>query len=450
MSESQRILLIAVTSIVSLLLGGVFCITIIEHAAASASWIGVQNPVVAWTVVGGILGAYLGLLFGRFRTGRPPTIHWAGAGGVLLVALLALPALWYGTAHKSTTPSPAPPYMYKAWVTARSLNVRDAPSVRGGVQAALECGTEVRVLRRQSDPRSPHTWVEIETGGRPSSGPSGYVAVDYLRRVSSGRQPDCSGFGDGQDRRIPLTSTDEPSEDKADTSPDRTRRIPASTEDRQSSPTEPQSSETETRVAQGLNQDTPSSGSEAAVPPGRRNEVRRTPNSEAPPSSSEPSRPLASGEGSESTVSAPTNEEESVPSNVSASTPGVEQLSIYSNVGTTPQFQIEVYDGTIERTRSRTTVELEIKQTSIDFEGMWYPWGFLARNCVLTDNNGWTYTVVPSKSNGPEASEAAIGSSRRGRLVFRGPASTERAELFTLQFAYYMNKSITINIRPRP
>ena len=449
MSESQRILLLAVISIVSLLLGGVFCITIIEHAAASASWIGVHNPVVAWTMVGGILGAYLGLLFGRFRTGRPPTVHWAGAGGVLLVALLALPALRHGTAPRSTTPSPAPPYMYKAWVTARSLNVRDAPSVRGAVQAALECGTEVRVLRRQSDPRSPRTWVEIETGSTPPSGPSGYVAVDYLRRVSSGRQPDCSGFGDGEDRRIPRTSTNEPSEGKADTSPDRTRRILGSTEDRQSSPTEPLSSETETRVAQGLNQDTPSSESKAPAPPGRRNEGRRTPNLEKTPSSSEPNRPLASGEGSESTDSA-SNEEESAPSNMSASTPGVEQLKVYSNVGTTPQFQIEVYDGTIERIQSRTTVELEIEQTSIDFEGMWYPWGFVARNCVLTDENGRTYTVVPSKSSGPEASEAAIGSSRRGRLVFRGPASTERPELFTLQFAYYVNKSITINIRPRP
>jgi len=449
MRGSQRILILVIISILGLLLGGVFCVTVIEHAAASASWLGVQNPVAAWTLVGGILGGYLGILFVRFRTGRPPTVQWAGTGGVLLVALLAFPALQYGTAPVSSPSPTPPPYMYEAWVTARSLNVRDAPSVRGGVQAALECGTEVRVLRRQSDPRSPRTWVEIETGSRPSSGPSGYVAVDYLRRVSSGRQPDCSSFGNGQDRRIPLTSTDEPSEDKADTSPDRTRRIPVSTEDRQSSPTEPPSSETETRVAQGLNQDTPSSESEAPVPPGRRNEGRRTPNSEAPPSSSEPSRPLASGEGSESTDSAP-NEEESVPSNVSASTPGVEQLRVYSNVGTTPQFQIEVYDGTIERTRSRTTVELEIKQTSIDFEGMWYPWGFVARNCALTDNNGRTYTVVPFKSSGPEASEAAIGSSRRGRLVFRGPASTERPELFTLQFAYYVNRSITINIRPRP
>ena len=410
MIKGKRAATLFIVSILGLLLASTFCIAIVEHAAASASWLGVRNPVFAWTLVGGIIGGYLGLLFGRFRTGRPLKIWWSGTGGILLLALLVFPSLRYGVAPASAPPPPAPSYLYEAWVTANALNIRNTPSEQGVVEGVLECGSRVRVFGQQSDSRASLTWTQVETA---DGSFSGYVADNYLERTSSGRLPDCDA------NRGRLSDEAQPSSSRSDSGSDSERVL--------NQPPKTDSRDSETGDAVPNSQEIPST-------PEPEQEERSIPEPELAPS---PAPELDSEEPPEAEAKAEPSE------------PQVQRLGILASSGTTSQFEVEVYDGAIKRTGNQTTIELQVEQTSTGFEGTWYPWGFVARNCVITDEHGQSYPVVPSESIGPEASNAGIGSSRRGRLVFRGSASVSSSELFTLEFAYDMNESIPITIETR-
>jgi uncharacterized protein YgiM (DUF1202 family) len=90
-------------------------------------------------------------------------IAWIrGQEGSALVYLFLAPGLGAPTSVKTGT----------MVVTLEEVNLRDAPTVDGGVVAVLPKGTELKVTgQSQGD------WIPVE---EPSSGDSGYVAGQYL------------------------------------------------------------------------------------------------------------------------------------------------------------------------------------------------------------------------------------------------------------------------------
>lgn len=188
MATPKKIFLTMTGLAVALVAGGTLLVSLFEHVAGAATYIGAHSPVTAWTVVGVVLGAFLGLLFGRYRMGKPPKVFGAGLVGVLLVGLAASFTVRNGLAPRPTSPqqSTGPDVLYSSWITPSSgLNVREAPSSRSRVLTTIPCGESVRVAA--SGTRDGQQWLRILGD---NDRPLGYVAARYTRRIGSNK-PSC-------------------------------------------------------------------------------------------------------------------------------------------------------------------------------------------------------------------------------------------------------------------
>jgi len=370
----------------------------IEHAAASLTWLGIHQPVIAWTVVGAVLGGYLGMLYGRYRSGRLPTIYWSTGGGILLLGLLAVPVLRYGMAPVEAPGAEAPKVAYSAYVTVQTLNVRASPTIQdGNVVGTVDCGAEVRVISG-SGPQRGSDWLHIADA---QGQPWGYVAQQYTRRAAS-TALDCSSSGSSRDPSGTVAEQRAPQ-----------LRTPA--------------------------------GEEVEREAASRSEQGTSPEAEQPQSPSAPDAQDETGAGNVSTDKRPSGEPPEETRRDSRAGSQVRYLSPQTKE--TAQFQIQVSQGIVRPTEAGTEVKLQVRQTSTDFEGTWYPWAFIVRNCAFVDAEGRQFRLVPERSTGPEATRATVGSSRIGTMVFEGPLVSPDQTAFTFTFGYYIDKDLDFTLR---
>ncbi len=189
MSTLKKMLYVTVGLAVILVGGGALLVSLLEHVAGAATYLGAFDPVAAWATAGLLLGAFLGFLFGRYRMGKPPKLYGAGLVGVLLVGGAALVTVNNGLATRSApNPSPSTPQvMFSSWITATSgLNIRHAASPRAQIVTTIPCGEEVRVIaERRSQGRR---WLQVLGE---NDRPLGYVASNFTRKTTAGRRPSC-------------------------------------------------------------------------------------------------------------------------------------------------------------------------------------------------------------------------------------------------------------------
>ena len=461
MSRTQNVLLLIVGSVAALLLGSSFLVLTIEHAAASLTWVGIYHPVTAWTVVGAILGGYVGMLYGRYRSGTSPTVYGAGGGGLLLIGLLAVPMLRYGMAPAPTPEPEIARVAYSAYITAQTLNVRAAPVVRdGNVVGTVDCGAEVRVISGDGSPGGDE-WLHIANA---QGIPWGYVAQQYTKRRSAGNRPDCrspqapavpSGpVADGR-TSAPNPSTETAGSDNEEP-PERARETraterPSPTSARanpEPSPPQPTDGDSDETARTEETSDARSSG----ISQFRR--VQRPPESDGsqpdpqPEANAPPSSASAQADAEDRAVPPAARpsaelEDETEPEPRARS----RTRSLSPRTKQTLEFEIRVSRGLVRPTATGSEIELTVRQTSTDFEGTWYPWAFIVRNCTLVDDGGRRFRVVPQRSAGPEASRAAVGSSRTGTVVFQGPSVPPGETTFAFTFGYYVDKDLDFTLR---
>lgn len=160
--------------VIGTLAGGQVFFVGAEVMAVGFDALGVSNPVVGWTLVGGILGALSGVLVGLRRAGRRRMLG-IKVGAFALVFLLIL--LGINRAGHVIDREIRVPVLYSTTVGTENLNVRPAPSTDNTPIRALPEGTRLDVLEERPG------WVRVRythSGQRET----GWVSRDYVTSPS--------------------------------------------------------------------------------------------------------------------------------------------------------------------------------------------------------------------------------------------------------------------------
>ena len=162
--------------VVGTIAGGQLFFVGAEVMAVGLDAVGISNPIVGWSLTGGILGALAGVLVGLRRAGRRRMLA-VKIGAFVLVLLLIL--LGINRAGHVIDREIRVPVLYSTTVGTENLNVRPAPSTDNTPITDLPEGTPLDVLEERPD------WVRVRysSGGRRETG---WVSRTYVASPSDG------------------------------------------------------------------------------------------------------------------------------------------------------------------------------------------------------------------------------------------------------------------------
>lgn len=100
------------------------------------------------------------------------------------------------------------------------------------------------------------------------------------------------------------------------------------------------------------------------------------------------------------------------------------------------QFEVRILNGLVTNTR----ITMQIRETSVDYQGAWSAWHAVLGETYITDNFGNTYRCDATHSGGSNDGGVQVGGYREGTLIFYGSFPENLSQL-TLHFGYYPGRS---------
>jgi hypothetical protein len=107
-----------------------------------------------------------------------------------------------------------------------------------------------------------------------------------------------------------------------------------------------------------------------------------------------------------------------------------QSASTYGSVSN--QFEVRILSGVVSNHR----IDIQVRETSIDYDGSWADWFDVLRQSDVFDDMGHRYQCDWVHSSGSVNGRVRAGDYREGTLIFYGPIRQDISQL-TLNFAYY-------------